>query len=139
MRRRGVGCAKLAPTPIGDRSARHYDLTMPYRQLLSPTLREMVAQPGGDDFDFDPPRIIQHDVSTGRPVLMFLLDANVISELRRPTRANPRVAAWAESDCCNWLVHGLTVATRNVADFQSMGVSLQNDTGKHPLACQQLR
>jgi len=28
---------------------------------------------------------------------MFLLDTNVISELRRPERANPNVAAWAGS------------------------------------------
>jgi toxin FitB len=27
---------------------------------------------------------------------MFLLDTNVISELRRPDRANPRVAQWAD-------------------------------------------
>ena len=28
---------------------------------------------------------------------MFLLDTNVISELRRPDRANPRVVEWADS------------------------------------------
>jgi predicted nucleic acid-binding protein len=28
---------------------------------------------------------------------MFLLDTNVISELRRPEKANPKVAAWAAS------------------------------------------
>jgi toxin FitB len=28
---------------------------------------------------------------------MFLLDTNVISELRRPQRTNPKVAAWADS------------------------------------------
>ena len=28
---------------------------------------------------------------------MFLLDTNVVSELRRPRRSNPRVAAWADS------------------------------------------
>jgi toxin FitB len=28
---------------------------------------------------------------------MFLLDTNVVSELRRPNRANPKVAAWADS------------------------------------------
>jgi toxin FitB len=134
---------------------------------------------------------------------MFLLDTNVISELRRPTKANPKVAAWADSvrqpdlflsvitiieiemgilgleyrrdhaqaavlrtwmdsyiqpafdgrilpvdaavalRCARLhvpdrrsdrdaliaataLVHGLTVATRNVADFRAMGVSLLN-------------
>jgi predicted nucleic acid-binding protein len=134
---------------------------------------------------------------------MFLLDTNVISELRRPTKANPSVAAWADgvrqpdlflsvitiieieigilgpdhrrdhaqaAALRTWmdsyiqpafygrilpidtavalrcarlhvpdrrsdrdaliaaiaLVYGLTVVTRNVADFQSMGVSLLN-------------
>ena len=28
---------------------------------------------------------------------MFILDTNVVSELRRPERASPRVAAWASS------------------------------------------
>ena len=28
-----------------------------YRRLLGPTLREMVAQPEGDDINFDPPRL----------------------------------------------------------------------------------
>ena len=28
-----------------------------YRRLLGPTLREMLTQPGGDDIDFDPPRM----------------------------------------------------------------------------------
>lgn len=28
---------------------------------------------------------------------MFLLDTNVISELRRPQRTDPKVAAWADS------------------------------------------
>ena len=28
---------------------------------------------------------------------MFLLDTNVVSELRRPKRTNPRVTAWADS------------------------------------------
>jgi hypothetical protein len=28
---------------------------------------------------------------------MFLLDTNVVSELRRPQRTNPKVAAWADS------------------------------------------
>lgn len=28
---------------------------------------------------------------------MFLLDTNVVSELRRPRRINPKVAAWADS------------------------------------------
>jgi hypothetical protein len=31
-----------------------------YRRLLGPSLREMVAQPGGDDIDFDVPRLSSH-------------------------------------------------------------------------------
>jgi toxin FitB len=133
---------------------------------------------------------------------MFLLDTNIISELRRPERANSNVAAWAAATpaasfflsvisileielgalqitrkdpsrgailrtwvddqillrfegrilpidtavarCCARLhipdrraerdaliaataiVHGLTVATRNIADFQPTGVALLN-------------
>jgi predicted nucleic acid-binding protein len=44
---------------------------------------------------------------------MFLLDTNVISELRHPQKADSNV-----------LVHGLTVVTRNVADFAPVGVPL---------------
>jgi predicted nucleic acid-binding protein len=29
--------------------------------------------------------------------VMFLLDTNVVSELRRPRRTNPNVAAWADA------------------------------------------
>jgi hypothetical protein len=133
---------------------------------------------------------------------MFLLDTNIISELRRPEKANPKVSAWAGSvSAANtflcaitvleielgalsierrdavqgsilraWidgqvmpkfegrilpidaavarrcarlhvpdpraerdaliaataLIHGMTVVTRNVADFQAMGVPLLN-------------
>jgi predicted nucleic acid-binding protein len=47
---------------------------------------------------------------------MYLLDTNVVSELRRPERANPRperdglIAATAD-------IHHLTVVTRNIRDF----------------------
>jgi predicted nucleic acid-binding protein len=58
---------------------------------------------------------------------MFLLDANVISELRRPTKANPKVTAWADSVRQPALfLSVMTVATRNIADFRSMGVSVLN-------------
>ncbi len=97
---------------------------------------------------------------------MFLLDTNVVSELRRPERANNNVIAWAstvpaasfflsaisillaidtavaqrcarlhvpnpraERDAliaATAMVHGLTVVTRNVADFKSIGVALLN-------------
>jgi hypothetical protein len=45
--------------------------------------------------------------------MMFLLDTNVISELRRP-------------------VHGLTVVARNVTDFEPVGVpfSIRGNLGK---------
>lgn len=47
---------------------------------------------------------------------MFLLDTNVISELRK---RDALIAATA-------LVHGLSVVTRNVADFKALGVELIN-------------
>jgi predicted nucleic acid-binding protein len=49
---------------------------------------------------------------------MYLLDTNVISELRkvRTGKANAHVA----------LVHGLTVVTRNVVDFAATGVVILN-------------
>jgi len=99
---------------------------------------------------------------------MFLLDTNVISELRRPEKADSNVAAWAgaipaasfflsaisileielgdtavaqrcarlhvpdpraERDvliAATAMVHGLTVVSRNVADFEPIGVALLN-------------
>jgi len=75
---------------------------------------------------------------------MFLLDTHVISELRRPDRADRNVVAWAVAQRCARLhvpdrraerdaliaatamVHGLTVVTRNVADFEPVGVALLN-------------
>jgi len=59
----------------------------------------------------------------------FLLDTNVVSELRRP---NPHgaVLAWLHSvDDANLhlaRIHRLTVVTRNVADFSRFGVGLLN-------------
>lgn len=49
---------------------------------------------------------------------MFLLDINVVSELRRATfaKADPGVTAWAAA-----LVHGMMVVTRNTADFAPTG------------------
>jgi predicted nucleic acid-binding protein len=50
---------------------------------------------------------------------MYLLDTNVVSELRRAKsgKADKHVTA---------LVHGMAVATRNVADFAPTGVELFN-------------
>ena len=45
---------------------------------------------------------------------MYLLDTNVVSELRKAAKADLRVVHWAEQAA---LVHGLTVATRNTKDF----------------------
>jgi predicted nucleic acid-binding protein len=49
---------------------------------------------------------------------MFVLDTNVLSELRQPRKSNPRVATA--------LVHGMTIVTRNVADFEATGVPVIN-------------
>ena len=82
---------------------------------------------------------------------MYLLDTNVISELRKP-RPHGAVLAWRqavdntnlqlasvslgaiqagieitrEQDAAIALVHGLTVVTRNVKDFDGFGVELFN-------------
>ena len=48
--------------------------------------------------------------------MAFLLDTNVVSELRRP---NPHGAVLAR-------IHRRTVVTRNVADFSRFGVGLLN-------------
>jgi toxin FitB len=41
---------------------------------------------------------------------MYLLDTNVISELRRPERADPRVRAWAaEAPVCDYFLSAVTV------------------------------
>ncbi|HEV7668322.1 MAG TPA: hypothetical protein VGS22_07340 [Thermoanaerobaculia bacterium] len=75
---------------------------------------------------------------------MFLLDTNVVSELRkvRPGKADTNVAAWAETIArlhvpnprpfrdgliaATALVHDMTVVTRNVGDFEATGVPLLN-------------
>ena len=66
---------------------------------------------------------------------MFVLDTNVVSELRRILAVDTTVARRfaqlhvpdrrAERDAliaATALVHGMTVATRNIADFEPMGV-----------------
>ncbi len=72
--------------------------------------------------------------STG-PV-RYLLDTNVVSELRRP-RAVDAVRGWIRAQdvpdsgperdtpiAATAIIHGLTVATRNVTDFATTGVPL---------------
>jgi predicted nucleic acid-binding protein len=61
--------------------------------------------------------------------MIFALDTNVVSELSNaapgymfPISAGERDALIAATA----LVHGMTVATRNVADFQPTGVTLIN-------------
>ena len=56
--------------------------------------------------------------------MRFLLDTNVVSELRKKGRAN---AGASESlQAATALVHGLTFVTRNVADVDSLDVPLLN-------------
>ena len=59
---------------------------------------------------------------------MFLVDTDVLSDLRRRAR-NPAVVRWIESQrtadlliAATALEHGLTVATRNVRHFKPTGV-----------------
>jgi predicted nucleic acid-binding protein len=62
----------------------------------------------------------------------FLVDANVLSEATKPApepklRASGRAMPFKDSlIAATALVHGLTVATRNVHDFQQAGVKVFN-------------
>ena len=54
---------------------------------------------------------------------MYLLDTNVVSELRRP-RPHPAVLRWIADVPPDQLY--LSVVTRNARDFSELGVELQN-------------
>jgi predicted nucleic acid-binding protein len=71
----------------------------------------------------------------------FLLDTNIISEIRKRDRADASVARWVARArlsvpdplpridgllAATAKVHGLTLVTRNVADISRTGVSLLN-------------
>ena len=85
--------------------------------------------------------------------MMYLVDTNVISELRKAHRAEPRVVEWArnrEPQCmyvamrcaelhvpdprsdrdaliaATALTHKMSVVTRNCKDFEPMGVPIIN-------------
>jgi predicted nucleic acid-binding protein len=77
--------------------------------------------------------------------MMFILDTNVVSELRkaRSGKANSNVVRWRVSvdtipsvpQTRPWadafiaataLVHGMTVITRNIGDFESTGAKVFN-------------
>lgn len=65
----------------------------------------------------------------------YLLDTHVVYELRKP-RPHGGVVAWLELvanaynvlpvDAATANVHGLTVATRNVADFKALSTDVFN-------------
>jgi predicted nucleic acid-binding protein len=59
---------------------------------------------------------------------MFLLDTNVISEFRRPKKADRNVIAWANTiPAASFFLSAIsTVVTRNVTDFEPAGVALLN-------------
>ena len=70
---------------------------------------------------------------------MYLLDTNVVSELRKAKagKADKSLTAWAASVspgsaerdaliAATALVHSMTVVTRNVADFEPTGVQILN-------------
>lgn len=88
---------------------------------------------------------------------MYLLDTNVVSELRkvRAGKADSHVVDWADRIdaavalcsarlhvpdprpvrdgliAATALVHGMTVVTRNVTDFEPTGVSILNPWASH--------
>lgn len=70
---------------------------------------------------------------------MYLIDANVISEIRKAGKANPVVRQFFDTVVQNnhrhaldkliaatALIHGLTGVTRNVGDFENTGIRLLN-------------
>ena len=55
----------------------------------------------------------------------WLLDTNVVSELRKGARCHPRVLAWPDGlIAATAQEHELGVVTRNTADFARAGVRL---------------
>ena len=58
---------------------------------------------------------------------MYLLDTNVVSELRKRDRCDEDVAAWYTSiSDDNLYLSVLTLVTRNIQHFQGLGVNLLN-------------
>ena len=56
------------------------------------------------------------------PPLAWLLDANVVSEMMRPT-PEPRVAAFLAAAAAS---RGLSVVTRNTSEFRNTGIGTVN-------------
>ena len=84
-----------------------------YRRLAGGrrSLLDALSMPGLADIDFEAPRV-SHREPADRPRLMFLLDTNVVSELRKAGdgRADARVAAWiAAEDAAGFYISALTL------------------------------
>lgn len=57
--------------------------------------------------------------------MSYLVDTNIVSELRKGRRCDPGVASWF-AGVSPAKVHGLTLVTRNVQDVERTGVPCLN-------------
>jgi hypothetical protein len=55
--KRAANSAPVVVTDETNKPAYVFLSYVTYQRLLGPTLRQMVAMPGGDDIEFDPPRL----------------------------------------------------------------------------------
>jgi hypothetical protein len=55
--KRAANSAPVVVTDDANKPAYVFLSYVTYQRLLGPTLRQMVAMPGGDDIEFDPPRL----------------------------------------------------------------------------------
>jgi predicted nucleic acid-binding protein len=55
--------------------------------------------------------------------MSYLIDTNIISEVRRGARCDPHVSAWYAATA---LTNGLTLVTRNDRDVAGLGATVFN-------------
>ena len=84
-----------------------------YRRLAGQrrNIADLLAMPGLADVELDIPHRTER-AKSGRPVLMLLLDTNVVSELRkvRLGNADPNVARWSETlDTADLFISAVTI------------------------------
>jgi len=92
--------AAEGPVFITDRGQpSHVLLTIEAYQKLTgsvATIGNLLALPGIEDMEFDPPRLTDRPPPPGGSIIMYLLDTNVVSELRKVAwgKADKNVIAW---------------------------------------------
>lgn len=122
---RAKKAANEGPVFITDRGRpAHVLLSIEQYQTLvgrQMTLAEALNQPDGGDFD------LTRRASSRGIALMFVLDTNVVAELRRLDRAHPKVAAWASSvPLAGMLLSAMTILEIELVRPASKDVSFDN-------------